>query len=252
MHVHGGFPPDLFGLCHGYSTPIFSIIVRGLSFRYRALGACIAFSYSVLSSSEYYHHKRSRSITRTTILRSSVNGPTSPRKWATEGFISSISKFPIPDSDITLIIETLDCLDLAALRSLLIVANASIAENLAVHGANANSMLFPFVYDLGDGVEIRLASSTDPQLGLTWGQLQTILRGLWIYHIEGGCNRVSFFDIWRLEDNNLASLLGWGYIRKPMKWTIERLPGNPISKRSSASSPTFALLNLSSSQSGYD
>ena len=113
-------------------------------------------------------------------------------------------------------------------------------------------MLFPFAYDLGDGVEIRLASFTDPHLGLTWGQLQTIVRGLWIFHIEGRRNRASFFDIWRLGDNNLASILGWGYVSQPLKSNAKLLSGSSILRRSYDVSPTFPLLNSSSSQSGYD
>ena len=131
------------------------------------------------------------------------------------------SNFRIPGSPLTLNVQLGYRLDLVAMRSLLIVANASIAENIEAHTAHAYSYLHPFVYDLGENVEIRLAAAIAPTLGLTWGELQTIIRGLWIYHIEGKRNRASYFDVYDFEHEYSYPLIGWGLFQKPMIATSE-------------------------------
>lgn len=117
------------------------------------------------------------------------------------------------------------------MRSLLIVANASIAENLEMRGANTPCEMWPFTYDPGGGVVVTLSSSRIPGSGLTWGELQTIIGGLWIYHIEGRRNRASFFDIYDVEHGYPYLKLGWGTIRKPLEQSAELALPDSISKR---------------------
>ena len=120
---------------------------------------------------------------------------------------------------------------MTALRALLLVANASISENLAEHGAHSYSNLYPFAYDLGEDLEIKLCSSTNPNLGLTWGQLQIIVRGLWLYHIEGKRYKTSFFDVYNLQHEYVYPLIGWGWIRKPMHLAINNTAPRSLDRK---------------------
>ncbi len=142
---------------------------------------------------------------------------------STQGRLTYISNslFRIPGSYLILKLGRREPLNLAAMQWLLVVANASISDHLAASSANHYSLLWPFIYDLGDGVEIKLSSSTRPILGLTWGQLQTIVGELWIYHIEGRRNWESDFDICDLEQEYVYPMIGWGTIQKSEKLAAE-------------------------------
>ena len=130
-------------------------------------------------------------------------------------------------------------LDLAAIQSVLLVANASITENIEDHGIDAHSNRYPFAYDLGDGVEISISSLTNPPLGLTWGELEIVVRGLWIYHIEGKRDRASFFDICDTEHEYVYPCIGWGMITKPLRLDSSNLTS--ISKREIRRSSAFQV-----------
>ena len=111
------------------------------------------------------------------------------------------------------------------------MANASIAENLAASGANAYSNLPPFEYDLGEGVEIQLFSTWTPVSGLTWSQLQTIVRGLWMYHIQGKRYQASVFEVFDYDHDYIYPLAGRGVIRPPAQSIAENSSLRAISKK---------------------
>ena len=164
-----------------------------------------------------------------------------------------VSRFRIPESDLILKVELHARLDLQAIKSLLIVANASIAEKIEIAGVDIHSYLWPFAYNLGDGVEIWLSSTVDPLRGLTWGQLQTVVRGLWIYHIEEKRPWASAFDIYDVGQGYVYPMIGWGTIQKPVRSIAEPATSNAISRRDSPI--PFALgretMNSSYPQLGY-
>lgn len=102
---------------------------------------------------------------------------------------------------------------------LLAVANASIEDSIERYGRNFYSYAVPFAYDLGDDIEVRINSQIYeyPPPGFTWGQLQTILHGIWLYQIEGQHSATSDFDILDIGPAGGNVFLGWGRIQKPMR-----------------------------------
>ncbi len=116
------------------------------------------------------------------------------------------------------------------------MANASIADDIARYGQDHYSnldYLHPFAYDLGDSIEIWIVNCVHPN-GFTWGQLQTIVRGLWLFQVEGQRYERSFFDILDIEAVQGAIRVGWGTLHKPIPKTVLEYP-SPDSTASSNS-----------------
>lgn len=126
--------------------------------------------------------------------------------------LHSWSIFRIPDSSLILELSRGKAIDPVALRSLLNVASAFVAEQLAEHGTEAFCRLLPFQYSLGEGIELTIRFSIEPW---TWGQLSTLLRGLRLYLVDGNRPRSYDFEVHDTETLDIYTRIGWGDIGKP-------------------------------------
>jgi len=139
----------------------------------------------------------------------------------------------------TLVLKKGKVLDPVPLRSLLTVAGAFVDEGLAEHGEDEYCYLIPFQYSLGEGIDIILWALGDPW---TWGQLETILRGLRLYLVDEHRPYSYYFKI---HDSNIHgsdthdayTQIGWGDIGEPKPWDflgsplLGMGPSNSTSKR---------------------
>lgn len=141
----------------------------------------------------------------------------------------------------TLRLERGTASDPVALQSLLNVATAFVAEQLADHGAEAYCDPWPFQYTLGEGIELTVWSFVNP---LTWSQLSTILRGLRLYLINGHRPRSYYFEVHDSDTLDVYTQIGWGDIGNPGQTLSSPRPEVVLSAPSN-STPRRALRTTS-------
>jgi len=144
-----------------------------------------------------------------------------------------------------LVLKSGKALDLVPLRSLLNVAGAFVAEQLAEHGEDAFCNLLPFQYSLGEAIDITVWFLVDP---LTWGQLTTLLHGLKLYVVDGNRPKSYDFEIHDSATLDIYTRIGWGNIGKPsavsgspLLGAASSAPSGSISRRFLPTTPVAPL-----------
>jgi len=131
--------------------------------------------------------------------------------------LHSRTRFPIPESSLTLVLQQGRALNPGALEAVLDAAAALVAKKIVEHGGNAGCDLVPFGHDLAGGVKLDIWPTVD---FLTWAQLRMVIRGLQIFQVEGRRFHSYHFEIHDSEKLDIYTLIGWGNTGKP--WGFPR------------------------------
>ena len=127
--------------------------------------------------------------------------------------------FPIPHSDYSLRLGFFgDHVDLSDFENLLTAVSVAIEEELAAHGRLALLPSEEYLKDLA-GFQFwiqRMPWSTE---NLAWAQLAVILKGLWLYIVDGRHDREAFIDV--IDDVTVRQIaFGWiGKSQRPLEPT---------------------------------
>lgn len=125
----------------------------------------------------------------------------------------SRTRFPIPESSLTLVLQQGRTLNPAALEAVLDAAAALVARKIIAHGGNAQCDLVPFGHDLAGAVKLDIWPTVD---FLTWAQLKLVIRGLQIFQVEGKRFHSYHFEIHDSEKLDVYTLIGWGNTGKSL------------------------------------
>ena len=117
--------------------------------------------------------------------------------------------FPIPHSDYSLRLGFFgDYVHLSDLENLLTAVSVAIEEELAAHGRLALLPSEDYSKDLA-GLQFwiqRMPWSTE---NLAWAQLAVVLKGLWLYIVDGRHDREAFIDV---VDDVIGRQIAFGWI----------------------------------------
>ena len=122
--------------------------------------------------------------------------------------------FPIPHSDYSLVLGFFGAhVHLSDLEKLLTAVNVTIEEELAAHGRLA---LLPSEEYSKDSAGLqfwiqRMPWSTE---NLAWAQLAIVLKGLWLYIVDGKHDREAFIDV---VDDITGRQIAFGWIGEPQR-----------------------------------
>ena len=122
--------------------------------------------------------------------------------------------FPIPHSDYSLVLGFFGAhVNLGDLENLLAAVSVTIEEELAAHGRLA---LLPSEEYSKDSAGLqfwiqRMPWSTE---NLAWAQLAVVLKGLWLYVVDGKHDREAFIDV--VDDVN-GRQIAFGWIGEPQR-----------------------------------
>ena len=122
------------------------------------------------------------------------------------------------------------------MAALLLVANALVNDEVEESGKYAHPKHMPFSYGSDEGTELQIYNSGEVSGGMTWGQVQTVVQGLWLYLVKGERSESCHFDLFAAHTPSIYFHIGWGNIVEaivpPSKPVIEVEPGNVTHKRS--------------------
>ena len=157
--------------------------------------------------------------------------------------------FPIPDSPLILDFQPRGGVVLASVESILLTADAWVARKISIFGPDTPS---DHIWEYGTGespfTRLIIWSFGDT---LTWGQLQTIINGLWLFLVDEFNEQYSY---WEIYDGALAegSRIGAGAIVDVGSRSggpgIGLAPSTSPSKRAIRKSAEIALPMLNISQ----
>ena len=120
--------------------------------------------------------------------------------------------------------------------ALLLGANALVNEKVEKRGIYAHPKQMPFSYGSEEGTELQIYNSGEVSDGMTWGQMQTVVQGLWLYLVDGERSESCHFDLFVAQTPSIYLHIGWGNIVEaivpPSKPVIEVKQGKAIHKRS--------------------
>ena len=122
------------------------------------------------------------------------------------------------------------------MTALLLGANVLVNVEVEKSGIYAHPKHMPFSYSSDDGTELQIYNSGETSDGMTWGQMQTVVQGLWLYLVDGDRSESCHFDLFAAQTPSIFLHIGWGNIVEaivpPSKPVIEVKPGNASHKRS--------------------
>ena len=154
--------------------------------------------------------------------------------------------FPIPNSHVTLVVELGRPLNHARVAALLLVANANVDEMIKKESVFAYPDKMPVSYGSAEGTELQIYNAGEVKGGMTWGALGNVVRGLWLYLVEGERYESCHFDIFVATTPSIYNHIGWGNLVEPYappsKLVIPHEPGNVTQRKSrhmSRTSSTF-------------
>ena len=124
---------------------------------------------------------------------------------------SDVAIFRIPRSDIILTLHTKGDVSPQAVEAVLITADAWVARKISIFGDHGPTD-FIFNYSTGERPIIRLVIyNTLVGSPMCWGQLKTVIDGLWIYLVEESKSEDTYWEIYEGHINQ-ESLIGYGTI----------------------------------------
>lgn len=181
--------------------------------------------------------------------------PYSKRLRSHADSITRNTTFTVPGTDITLVL-TLGRRELPEVRvtELLYICEAKCTKEVEQQSGEFRPAQLPFRAVADEGVEIQFYNSGESPNGMTWGQLQETVHGLWIYIIGGEHFFVCHFDVFFAESPHIFIHIGWGNIVQVIEPDTD-LPGNasratisyqptPLSASPSVKMPESDLLHL--------
>ena len=133
--------------------------------------------------------------------------------------------FRIPGSQITLVLVTGREIPALLIAQLLYAVEEKVTEEVEEHSRESEPVKMPFKAVGDEGTEIQVHNSSEWPSGMTWGQLQTAIHGLWIYLIGGDHYFACGFDIFFAQTQHIYIHIGWGNIVQPNERNIDP-PGN--------------------------
>lgn len=158
-------------------------------------------------------------------LKSTHSSPSRPIPKRTLDLVET-EIFPIPRSPLILGLQPRSAIQPDSLRAVLLTSDAFVARKISKPGPGADAPADSiWQYGTGDRPYTRLivwSSMTQP---LTWGQLKTIIDGLWILLIDLEKAQYTFFSIYdsKIDAEKQQNRLGWGAIV-----STNNPPGNPL------------------------
>ncbi len=129
--------------------------------------------------------------------------------------------FRIPGSQLILVLRKRAAVQPDSAEAILLTSDAWVARKISIFGENS-PVDFIFDYGTGDKPYTRLIVWSSMARNLTWGQLKTVIDGLWIVLVDQLGYGYTFFEI-HDRKVDVKPLLGWGAIvetdrpgRKPL------------------------------------
>lgn len=149
--------------------------------------------------------------------------------------------FHIPGSQLILVLRPRAVVRPDSAEAILLTSDAWVARKISIFGENS-PVDFIFDHGTGDKPYTRLIVWSSMARNLTWGQLKTVIDGLWIVLVDRHGYQYTIFEIHH-RNVNVNSRLGWGAIvetnsptRKPL---LEITQSNhPLNSTSAISLPT--------------
>ena len=137
---------------------------------------------------------------------------------------------------------------------LLYICEAKCTKEVEQQSGESTPAKMPFRAVADEGVEIQFYNSGESPNGMTWGQLQETVHGLWIYIIGGEHFFTCHFDVFFAESPHIFIHIGWGNMVQVLEPETD-LPGNasrptiiyqptPLSASPSVNVPESDLLHL--------
>ena len=146
--------------------------------------------------------------------------------------------FPIPNSPLILDLQPRGGVLPASVKSILLTADAWVARKISIFGPDAPS---DYIWEYGTGerpfTRLIIWSFGDT---LTWGQLKTIIDGLWLFLVDDVNEQ---FTYWEIYDGEVAekSRIGAGAIVD-----ADLLSGHPLIGVAPSSSTSRRAIQISS------
>ena len=103
------------------------------------------------------------------------------------------------------------------MAAVLLVVNSLVMDQVEEKGSRARPEKMPFSYGSDEGIELQIYNSGETLAGMTWGQLLAVVRGLWLYLVEGGRSDSCHFDIFVARIQHVYIHIGWGNIVEPVE-----------------------------------
>lgn len=157
--------------------------------------------------------------------------------------------FRIPRSELLLVLYERGTVSVQSVEAILLTADSWVDRKISIWGRYA-PMDAIFDYETGDRPRTRLIVWSALEMTLTWGQLKTVLDGLWLYLVDRDHYEYTYWEIYDASTHD-SSQIGYGTIIEDDKPPMRPAPGanlkNSTSKRAlQISSPTIPLpLNTS-------
>ncbi len=118
--------------------------------------------------------------------------------------------FTVPGTSITLVLVTGRGIPALLVTELLLAVEARVTTEVEEHSREFEPANMPFRAAADKGTEIQVYNSNEWPSGMTWGQLQTTIHGLWIYLIGGDHYFACHFDIFFAQTQHVYTHIGWG------------------------------------------
>lgn len=129
--------------------------------------------------------------------------------------------FHIPGSHLILVLRPRAAVRPESAEAILLTSDAWVARKISIFGENSPGD-FIFDHGTGDNPHTRLIVWSSMVKHLTWGQLKTVIDGLWTVLVDQHGYQYTFFEIYH-RNVDVKSRLGWGAImetdgpsRKPL------------------------------------
>ncbi|KAL2042001.1 hypothetical protein N7G274_005189 [Stereocaulon virgatum] len=154
---------------------------------------------------------------------SALNVSNPSRQWLSNAF-------PIPNSHVTLVFKMGRPLNHAPVTALLLEASTNVKEMIKKKSGFAHPDKMPISYSSAEGAELQIYNSGETDLGMTWGGLGNVVRGLWLYLVKGERYESCHFDIFVATTTSIYIHVGWGNLVEP---NAPQRKSRHISRRSS-------------------
>lgn len=132
--------------------------------------------------------------------------------------------FPVPGTRITLVVKLGRRISGVLITDLLHAVQVKLIQEVEERSQASQPARLPFRAVEDDGVEIQVYDSGGFPGGMTWGQLQGTVRGLWIYLVGGEQFFACHFDIFFARTQRVLIHIGWGNLVQPTEFDTN-LPG---------------------------
>ena len=153
---------------------------------------------------------------------------------------TSNTTIPIPGTRITLVMKFGKSISALQITELLYAVQERVAQEVEDPSQGSQPARLPLRVIADDSVEIQVYNSGELRRGMTWAQVQTTVRGLWIYLVGGEHYFACHFDIFFAQTPNVYIYIGWGNLVQATRPGIDK-PGNASRATISYQAPRLSV-----------